>query len=72
MDNFLLISCTFDGDSYKLFNNIQEAKDSFDEECADECNNIVVLCAPKPGESFGFGPHGFWGGDVIFEWEREE
>jgi len=72
MDNLLLIASTFDGDHYKLFNNIQEAKEAFDDACEDEYNNIVVLCAPKPGDSFGFGAHGFWGDcDAIFEWERE-
>lgn len=73
MKMYLLISCTYDGDSYELFNDLEKAKARFEEEKESEWNNIIVLCSPKPGDSFGFGHGGFYGTcEVIEEWERED
>lgn len=72
MNMYLLISCTYDGDSYELFNDLEKAKARFDEEKESEWNNIIVLCSPKPGDSFGFGHGGFYGCEVIEEWEKED
>lgn len=71
MKIYLLICCTFDGDSYKLFDNLEEATAAFEEEKESSWNNIIVLCSPKPGDSFGFG-YEFYGCEVIEEWAKED
>jgi len=72
MNMYLLISCSEDGDSYNLFDNLDQAKESFKEAKDSKWNQMVVLCSPKPGDSFGFGSHGFYGCEVIEEWDSWE
>lgn len=71
---YVVYELTPDGDRIKLFNDIAEAKDSFDEVSASRDSDRVVLAEVTPGETFGFGTMGdFFGGDVVFEhWADED
>lgn len=71
---FLLINCNHDGDTYNLFNKIEDSKEEFEVSCADERNHRVVLVKlDSLGQEFGFGSRGeIFGAEVIFEYDNEE
>jgi hypothetical protein len=64
---FLLINLNYDGDTYRIFKDIAEAKDAFDVSCMEGDNHRVVLLAPyTDGEHFGFGAEGeIFGAEVL-------
>jgi len=66
---FLLINLNYDGDNYRIFKDVVEAKDAFDESCAEGGSYRVVLLVPyTDGESFGFGAQGeVFGAEVLFD-----
>jgi hypothetical protein len=66
---FLLINMNHDGDTYRIFKDIAEAKDAFDESCAEGGSYRVVLLVPyTDGEHFGFGAEGeIFGAEVLFD-----
>jgi hypothetical protein len=70
---FVLINCSYDGDTYAIFNELKNARVAFKDSCKSKCYHQVVLVQPNPGETFGFGSRGdFFGGDVIEEYMSEE
>ncbi len=64
---FLLINLNYDGDTYRIFKDIAEAKDAFDVSCMEGDNHRVVLLVPyTDGEHFGFGAEGeIFGAEVL-------
>ena len=71
---FVLINCSFDGDTYAIFNKIENAMIAFKDSCKDNMNHHVYLVKPEAfGETFGFGNWGdIFGAEVIEEFTLEE
>jgi hypothetical protein len=69
---FVLINCSYDGDTYAIFNEIENAMVAFEDSSNCGLFHQVVLVKPNPGETFGFGSRGdFFGGEVIEEFMEE-
>ncbi len=68
---YLLITNQEDTQNFWAFESLDSAKTKFKEEVEDQYNIGVFLCQPKDGDQFGFGYHGFYGCEVIEEWERD-
>ena len=71
---FVLINCSYDGDTYNLFNKIETAREEFDAACNSGFYYKVLLVKPDSiGQEFGFGSRGdFFGAELIFEFEEED
>jgi hypothetical protein len=70
----VLINCSFDGDTYALFNKMENAMDAFKASCESGFYHRVYLVKPNSiGEEFGFGSRGdIFGAEVIEEFDLEE
>jgi hypothetical protein len=69
---FVLINCSYDGDTYAIFNELKNARVAFKDSRKSKCYHQVMLVQPNPGETFGFGSRGdFFGGEVIEEFMEE-
>ena len=69
---YILINLNYDGDSYQIFPNIEDAKKSFDESIDNDYYHAVFLVKAEPGVEFGFGARGeIYGADVIEEFYDE-
>ncbi len=70
---YILINCSFDGDQYKLVQNLEEGKKAFKESIDTEFFHKIYLLEVEVGKEFGFGSRGdVFGANVIEEWENEE
>lgn len=70
----VLINCNFDGDTYALFNKVDQAKDAFKASVESGWNHKVLLVKPNEiGEDFGFGSRGdVFGAEIIEEWNSDD
>lgn len=69
---YVLINCSYDGDSYQLFNEVEEGVEAFNESMESGFNHLVYLLEPVVGKSFGFGSRGdIFGAEIILEWREE-
>jgi hypothetical protein len=66
---FLLVNCSSDGDTYQIFQSVEEAKEVFEKECDNMFSERVVLLEPNSeGRGFGFGSQGdVFGAEVILD-----
>jgi hypothetical protein len=71
---FVLINCSNDGDTYAIFNEIENARIAFEDSCKDDSNHHVYIVKPNEfGETFGFGSWGdIFGAEVIAEFIVDE
>jgi len=70
----VLINCSYDGDSYRIFETLENANAAFLESCESGLFHRVYLLEPHtPSTEFGFGSYGdVFGANVISEFENEE
>jgi hypothetical protein len=70
---FLLVNCSSDGDTYQIFQSVEEAKEVFEKECDNMFSERVVLLEPNDQcKRFGFGSQGdIFGAKVVCEFENE-
>lgn len=74
---YLLINCSYDGDTYQLFTDVDVAVIEFNESMESDYYHAVYLLKPEMSDigscSFGFGSRGdVFGADIILEWRAED
>jgi len=70
---YILINCSFDGDQYKLVQNLEEGKNAFKESIDTGFFHNIYLLEVEVDNDFGFGSRGdVFGAKVIEEWISEE
>ena len=72
---YMLINCDPDGDSYEIYDNLKEGKESFNEKKKDPPvfgDIIIYLIEVKNPRDFGFGSRGdMCGAEIILEYNSE-
>lgn len=67
----ILIMCGYDGDSYRLSNNLNLLEEKFQEAKESQLFHRVVLAETEVDQEIGFGAESqFFGGTVIREWDE--
>lgn len=70
---YVLINCSFDGDSYQLFSEVADGVDAFNQSMESGYYHQVYLLKPNVGEEFGFGSRGdIFGAETILEWREDD
>lgn len=74
---FVLINCSYDGDSYQLFTNVEDGVNEFNNSMESDYYHAVYLLKPEVTSigtsSFGFGSRGdVFGAETILEWTAED
>jgi len=74
---YVLINCSYDGDTYQLFTDVDVAVIEFNESMESDYYYAVYLLKPEMSAigslSFGFGSRGdVFGADTILEWRAED
>jgi hypothetical protein len=69
----ILIMCNYDGDTYRLSDNLEVLKKKFDREKESKFCSRLILAKVKPDVEFGFGSQGdFFAEEVIEEWDEND
>jgi hypothetical protein len=70
----VLINCSYDGDSYRIFENHENANEAFLESCESGSYHRVYLVEPDyPESTFGFGSYGdVFGANIVEFFVSEE
>jgi hypothetical protein len=67
----ILIMCGYDGDSYRLSNNLDLLENKFQEAKESQLFHRIVLVDVELDQEIGFGAEGeFFGGTVIKDWDE--
>jgi hypothetical protein len=67
----ILIMCGYDGDSYRLSNNLDLLENKFQEAKESQLFHRIVLVDVELDQEIGFGAEGeFFGGKVIKDWDE--
>jgi hypothetical protein len=65
--------CNYDGDTYRLSDNLEVLKKKFDREKESKFCSRLILAKVKPDVEFGFGSQGdFFAEEVIEEWDEND
>ena len=70
---YVLINCSYDGDTYQLFTDRERASGAFTESLDIRSYHALYLLEVEPNQEFGFGSRGeVFGAEILEEWQEEE
>lgn len=70
---YVLINCSFDGDTYQIFTDREKAGHAFEDSLDIRRYHSLYLLEVEPDQEFGFGSRGeIYGAEVLEEWHEEE